>query len=193
MLRELLAAAAILLTFVMYRPYIRSIRAGRTKPHAFSWIIWTLIASVVFLAQLADGGGVGAWPIGASGLLTAFVAILAYRNRTDTSRTRADWLFFSVSLAALPCWLLTSDPLTAVVLLTGIELAGFGPTFRFAFGHPQEEHVGFYSLGALRSTLAVAALEHYSLTTVLFPAAKVLASVTLVALITYRRTQPHPA
>ena len=184
MLKEIFAVAAILLTFVMYLPYIRSIRAGRTKPHAFSWIIWTLIAFVVFLAQLADGGGVGAWPIGASGMLTAFVALLAYRNRTDTSRTPSDWLFFSVSLAALPCWLLTSDPLTAVVLLTGIELAGFGPTFRFAFSHPQDERVGFYS---------VAALEHYSLTTVLFPAAKVFASVALVALITYRRTQPRPA
>jgi hypothetical protein len=176
----------------MYVPYIHSIRAGRTKPHAFSWITWTLIAIVVFLAQLADGGGAGAWPIGVSGLLTAYVAVLAYRKRTDTASTRTDWVFLAISLAALPCWLLTSDPLTAVVLLTAVELAGFGPTFRFAFGHPRQERVGFYSLGALRNILAIVALEHYSWTTVLFPASKVFASVTLVAMIMYRRTQLRP-
>lgn len=190
--KELLAAAAILLTFAMYVPYVRSIRAGRTKPHPLSWVTWTLVAFVVFLAQLADRGGAGAWPIGVSGLLTAYVAVLGYRNRTDGASTRADWLFFAISLAALPCWLLTSDPLIAVVLLTGVELAGFGPTFRFAFSNPESERVGFYSLGALRNMLAVAALEHYSLTTALFPAAKIIAIAILVAMIAYRRSQLHP-
>src|SRR5690606_21525167 len=101
----------------------------------------------------------------------------------------ADWIFFGISLVALPCWLLTSDPLIAVVLLTGVELAGFGPTFRFAFGYPESERVGFYAVGALRNALAVAALEHYSWTTALFPAAKSMASMVLVGMIAYRRTQ----
>ena len=74
MYKELLAAAAIVLTFAMFVPYILSIHAGRTKPHAFSWIIWALATFVVFLAQLADRGGPGAWPIGVSGLITAYIA-----------------------------------------------------------------------------------------------------------------------
>ncbi len=120
MYKELLAATAILLTFAMYVPYIRSIREGRTKPHMFSWITWALNAFVVFLAQLAAHGGSGAWPIGVSGLLTAYIAVLAYRNRTDTSITRTDWVFLAVAIAALLCWLLTSNPLLAVALLTGV-------------------------------------------------------------------------
>jgi hypothetical protein len=88
MYKELLAAAAIFLTVAMYVPYVRSIRAGRTKPHVFSWITWTLGAFVVFVAQLAGHGGAGAWPIGVSGLVTAYIAVLAYRHRTDTSTTR---------------------------------------------------------------------------------------------------------
>jgi hypothetical protein len=81
MYKELLAAAAIVLTFAMYVPYVRSIHAGRTKPHAFSWITWTLVAFVVFMAQLADHGGAGAWPIGASGLVTAYIAVLTPCSR----------------------------------------------------------------------------------------------------------------
>jgi hypothetical protein len=187
--KELLAAAAVVLTFVAFVPYVRSIRAGQTKPHAFSWIVWALGTFVVFLAQLADRGGAGAWPIGVSGAFTAGIAVLAYRRSTDTSITNVDWVFLGVALAALPCWLLTSNPLTAVVLLTGMDLAGFVPTFRFAFFQPHEEHIGFYSLGALRNALAIAALEHYSLTTVLFPAAVGVSCVLFVAMVGYRRAQ----
>ena len=133
----------------------------------------------------------GAWPIGVSGLLTAYIAVLAYRNRTDTSITRTDWVFLAVAIAALLCWLLTSNPLLAVALLTGVELAGFGPTFRFAFAHPNKERIGFYFLAALRNTLTISALEHYSLTTVLYPTAKVIVGVILVVMIAYRRTQPN--
>jgi len=74
-------------------------------------------------------------------------------------------------------------------LLTGIDLAGFGPTFRFAFSHPNEERTRFYSLGAARNVLAISALEHYSFTTVLFPAAVGVACVLFVVMVAYRRTQ----
>ena len=60
MTKELLSLAAMVLTFAIFIPYIRSIRAGRTKPHAFSWVIWGLGTSVVGFAQLAGGGGAGA-------------------------------------------------------------------------------------------------------------------------------------
>jgi hypothetical protein len=75
------------------------------------------------------------------------------------------------------------------VLLTGVDLAGFGPTFRFAFSHPHKERIGFYSLGAVRNVLAIAALERYSFTTVLFPAAVGIACVVFVVMVGYRRTQ----
>lgn len=189
MYKELLAATAVVLTFVMFVPYVRSIRDGRTKPHVFSWIIWALGTIIVFLAQLADRGGFGAWPIGVSGVITGYIAVLAYGRRSDTSITRTDWVFLAIALAAVPIWLVTSNPLLAVVLLTGMDLAGFAPTFRYAFSHPHEERIGFYSLGVARNVLAIAALEHYSLTTVLFPAAVAIACALFVVMVGYRRTQ----
>src|SRR5262245_54918087 len=83
MVKSVLAAAAIALTIAMYVPYIRSIHDGRTKPHVFSWLIWTLSSVVVFLAQLTGGAGTGAWPIGMSSLVTGYVALLAFRYRAD--------------------------------------------------------------------------------------------------------------
>ena len=189
MYKELLAAAAVVLTFAMFGPYIRSIRTGQTKPHVFSWFVWALGTFVVFWAQLADRGGFGAWPIGVSGVITGYIAVMAYVRRSDTSITRADWVFLTIALAAVPSWLVTSNPLLAVVLLTAMDLAGFAPTFRHAYSRPHDERIGFYSLGVVRNALAIAALEHYSLTTVLFPAAVGIACALFVAMVGYRRTQ----
>ena len=110
--KELLSAIAIVLTFIAFFPYIHSIIKGEIKPHVFSWIIWGTTTFVVFLAQLEDNGGVGAWPIGVSGVITIFIALLAYIKRTEIKITRIDWLFFVSAVSSLPFWYFTSDPLS---------------------------------------------------------------------------------
>jgi hypothetical protein len=49
--------------------------------------------------------------------------------------------------------------------------------------------MGFYALAAVRNLLAILALEHYSLTTILFPAAVGIGCVALVVMVAYRRKQ----
>lgn len=171
MIKQFLSACAIALTFALFVPYIRSIARGELKPHVFSWVIWGLGTVIVCFAQLAGGAGWGAWPIGVSGAITFYVALLAYHRRGDTAITLSDWAFFGLALSALPFWFFTDDPLWAVVTLTLADLLGFGPTIRRAYYHPHEESVGFFAWAAMRNLLVVLALERYSPTTVLFPAA----------------------
>ncbi len=187
MSKELLSAAAIALTFVIFFPYIRSIHRGKTKPHVFSWVVWGIGTFIVFLAQLAGHGGIGAWPIGVSAIITSYIALVAYLKRADTLITRTDWLFFFAALSALPFWFLTSDPQWAVIALTIVDVMGFGPTVRKAYHHPYEESVRFFTMSAARNLLVILALEYYSLTTVLFPATVGLACLLLVFLLAYRR------
>lgn len=193
MLKPFLGAVAIALTFYAFLPYIRSIRAGTTKPHVFSWVTWGAVTFVVFLAQLAGGGGAGAWPIGISGLITLYVACLAYSRRGDVSVTRLDWAFFLLGLAALPLWYATSDPLWAVVLLTLADALGFAPTFRKAWHRPFQEPLNFYVVMALRNAIAIAALERYSLTTVLFPAGIGALAIVFIVMVAARRRRIAPA
>jgi len=185
--KELLSAIAILLTFIAFFPYIRSIQSGKTKPHVFSWVIWGCVTFVVFLAQLADKGGVGAWPIGVSGLITIYVAVLAYQKKSDISITRADWWFFSIAMMSLPIWYITANPLWAVIILTTVDLFGFVPTFRKAFFSPFEESLTFFSIIIIRNIISIIALAHYSVTTILFPAATAFASLIFVMMVLYRR------
>jgi hypothetical protein len=89
--KEILSAVAICITFIAYIPYIRSIIQGTIKPHVFSWTTWGTTTCIVFLAQLEDNAGVGAWPIGVSGGITLFIALLAYLNRIKIIISRIEF------------------------------------------------------------------------------------------------------
>ena len=185
--KEFLSAVAIALTFIAFYPYIRSIVQEKTKPHVFSWVIWGSTTFVVFLAQIKDHGGVGALPIGVSGIITISVAIMAYLKRADITITRTDWIFFIAAMSSLPLWYFTSDPLWAVVVLTIVDVFGFGPTIRKAYSHPFEERLIFFTLFAARNVIVIFALENYSLTTVLFPATIATACLLLTIMVRNRR------
>lgn len=187
MLKELLSLVATILTFAAFVPYISSILAGKTKPHVFSWVVWGVTTLVVFFAQLAGGGGVGAYAMGISALITFYVAYLAYRFQSDGSVTCSDWAFFVSSLLAIPVWYYTSDPLWAVVILTLVDTLGVWPTIRKAYVKPHEEQIALYAITTIRNLILIMSLEVYSLTTILFPAVMSAACIPLILIIYYRR------
>ena len=187
MYKESLSAVAIILTIIAFLPYIHSIFKGKTKPHVFSWIIWGSSTFIIFLAQLADKGGVGAWPTGVSGIITIYVALLAYTKKSDSIITKTDWMFLVLAMASLPLWYFTSDPLWAVVILTMVDIFGFVPTFRKAYFYPFEEQLTFFVIMTIRNLISIMALENYSLTTVLFPTVTAVVCLMFIPMVIYRR------
>lgn len=190
--KELLSLIAIALTFFAFIPYIRSIHQGKTKPHVFSWFIWGTTTFVIFLAQLAGKGGAGAWPIGISGIITLYITWLAYQKKSDLNITRTDWIFLIGAIFALPLWYLTADPVWTVIILTTIDILGFGPTYRKAYHQPFSENLYFYFVILARNIIVTFALEHYSVTTAFFPVAVSLATFLLITMIILRRKTHTP-
>ena len=90
-------------------------------------------------------------------------------------------------MSSLPFWYFTSDPLWAVVILTTIDVLGFGPTLRKSYISPHSESLLFFALFTARNLIVITALENYSLTTVLFPAVIAAACMLLMTMISYRR------
>ena len=150
-------------------------------------MIWSCCTFIVFLAQLSDQGRAGAWPIGVSGIITVYVAVLAYLKKTDSMISHIDWLFFILAMTSIPLWYFTSDPLLSVVILTIVDLLGFAPTFRKAYARPFEEQLTFFVLMAIRNFIAIMALENYSITTVLFPALTAIACLIFIFMVKIRR------
>jgi hypothetical protein len=185
--KEYLSAIGITLTFMAYIPYIRSILNNEIKPHVFSWGIWGVTTLIVFFAQLSDNGGVGAWVIGVSGTLVTAIALLAYFKKSDSSITKIDWLFLFIAIVSLFAWYFSSNALIAVIILTFMNVVGFAPTIRKSYAQPFSEGISFFIILVPRNLISIAALEHYSVTTVFFPAITALACITLISLVIYRR------
>jgi hypothetical protein len=188
-----LSATAMAITVVTFLPYIRGTLRGGIRPHVFSWVIWSITTSIVAVAQLRAGGGPGAWAIGLSAAITLFITALALLRHGDRAITRIDWCFLAGAFAALPAWAITDDPMWAVLILTAIDLLGFGPTLRKAYADPHHESVLFFAWFILRNALVIAALERWSVTTVAFPLAVGATCVVVVGIIVARRLAVRPS
>ena len=166
--------------------YIFTIFRGQTRPHLFTWLIWTFTNAVIFFAQLTDAAGPGAWLTGVAAIVCAGITVLSV-FRGEKNITRHDWLVLLVSLAALPLWYFMHNPLASVLLLTLIDAFGFLPTFRKSFTAPHSESAGWTLSAAFSCVLAVLALEKLSWITLTYPAAMVFLHAGLGVYILWRR------
>lgn len=181
------ATIAIIISAISFLPYIWSTLRGNVRPHVLSWSIWGLTTTIVFLAQRTAGAGVGAWPVGLSAAMAFFIAFMAYIKRGEIRITPTDWLFFALAIGALPLWYVTDNPLWAVLLVTTVDILGFGPTIRKAYHQPHTESVLFFSLIVLRNVFVLLALEQYSLTTALFPTTIGTMAMIVTATVIFQR------
>ena len=179
---------APLIGILSFVPYYRDVLNGSTKPHVFTWIIWTLLTGTTFLIQISEGGGTGAWVTGVESLSCFGVALLALR-RGETTITRTDWICFVGALGAMILWLLADQPLLAIILVICADGLGFAPTFRKSYSKPQEETATIYALSAAHWIFGIMALQSFAPVNWLYPAVITVFDLTLVALLIIRRQQ----
>jgi hypothetical protein len=185
-LKTIFGLSAAVVALFNYLPYLIGVIKRTLQPHAFSWIIFTIITTTVALAQLSDGAGPGAWATGATAITTFLIAGFALRNG-GYKITRFDTISLFAASLAIPVWIISHDPLLAVIILTGIEALGFMPTYCKVWQRPFDESQLAFSLTIVKYMLALGAMEMYTLTTVLFPAALILLSLLLIAEISWRK------
>lgn len=186
---EILGALAVAIGLIGYAFYARGILKGKVKPHAFSWLVWALLTGVAFFAQLADGGGPGAWVTGMSALLSFIFAAVGLGASSRTYITKSDWSFFIAAIVAIPIWYFTGNPLWSVIIITVIDAIAYVPTFRKAYFHPDTEDVTQYFLAGTKYLVGILALSAFSITTVLYPLSLVITNAAFVAMVFVRRNK----
>ena len=122
--------------------------------------------------------------------MASYIALLAYLKKADISITRSDWFFFMTAISSLPFWYFTTDPLWAVVILTAVDILAFVPTFRKTWYSPYDEQLPMYVIVIIRNIMSIIALEHLSLTTLLFPGAMTAACMLFIVMVLQRRKSP---
>ena len=177
---------AVIVGLVGYVPYYRDVIRGTTKPHPFSWVGFALLLGITFFAQVATGAGASAWVNGVSAVGVLGIAVLSF-SKGERDITHFDWICFVGGLVGIMLWRLTSNPLTAVIIVTVVDAIVFLPTYRKAYLKPNEETASLFVLSTVKYFISLFALASFNLTTALFPVSLVITNGAFVLLLMVRR------
>jgi hypothetical protein len=192
-LKTIIGIVAVVLTFIGYIPYIRDILKGKTEPHLYSWILWSVVTAIAFALQMSDNAGSGAWVTAAACLLCTTVFVLSLIKKSKKDIVWTDTLFFVLALISLALWLIAKQPVLSAILTTTTDLLGFVPTVRKSWNRPYTETTSFYYINSFRFALAVVALQRYTLLTALYPIAWLIANGAFALMLSLRRRRiPKP-
>lgn len=186
-LKTLSGTIAIALIFVGYFPYIRSILKKQTKPHIYSWFVWTLDAFIIFGLQVTHGAGLGAYVTLAAALLGFTVFILTIFNKGKRDITVSDTVFFVIALIALVLWFFAKQPVISAILITAVDVIGFLPTVRKSWVKPFSENLPFYLINTVRFGFAFAAIKEYSIVTAFYPGLWFISGIPFCLMLILRR------
>jgi len=185
--KTIIGVIAIVLTFIGYAPYIRDIFLGKTKPHVFSWLIWTIVTTIIYALQISAGAGPGSWVTLAVALTLFLVFLLGLKNGSKDIR-KIDVVFLLAAVLALVLWRVVEQPVISIILLSSIDMLGFAPTIRKSWNDPYSETLSFYVITAFRHGLSIFALAEYNIVTYLFPITWVIANVLFAIMLIVRRS-----
>jgi hypothetical protein len=186
--KVIVAIISVLLTLTGYTFYFRDIFAGKTKPHAYSWLVWASLTAIAFAGQISDHAGPGAWVTAVTAAISFIIFVIAIQ-KGEHNITRSDKLNLLGAAVALFLWFFTSNPLSAIILISIVDFLGFLPTIRKSYHKPYEETLISYVLAGTKFILSIIALDHYSATTWLYPASLIAANAFFVSMLIIRRRQ----
>ena len=170
---------------IAYTLYFRGLLAGRVKPHAFSWLIWGLLAGNGFVAQMSADAGIGAWATGVTSVACLTIFCIAF-YKGDTKLTCLDWTLLTLALISFGLLFIVDDKTLSLCVTLFATLLGFTMTWRKAWRLPHEEAAMAFGLNAVKFLPAIFALQTYSFLTVAYPLIAGLANASVVAIILLR-------
>jgi len=185
-LLSIYGAAGAVFAVISLVPYLISIISGRTKPHIFTWILWTLLTFIVWAIQFADGAGAGAWATLVTAILSLVIVVFSFKNG-HKNITKTDWGTFIVGLLSIPLWMLTKDPTLSAILVTFIDVVAFYPTLRKSWHFPREELVFLYVISTVKHVFSFMALSNVTIATAVFPVVVSIVNLLAIVMILWRR------
>ncbi len=181
------AIAAGLALFSSYL-YIRDIFRGNTRPHTYTWLIWSIVTTIAFLGQWVSGGGPGSWATGVAAVVTIFTLFLSLKGGYGTKDiTNFDKVCLVLAILSILPWVLTKNVLWSVLLATLIDLIAFLPTMRKTWYAPKSESLGSMYADAVKHSLSIFSMSSYSLVNVIFPASVLITKFVIIGEILFLR------
>ncbi len=180
--KEVLGIVAVAISIFSLFPYILDILKKKTKPHLYTWVIWTPLTFMAFFSQIADNAGAGAWTTGVTAMLCLIILALSVKYGTKDI-TKSDKTILVGVIIATALFLIVKNVLLSIILVTFIDVVAFYPTIRKSIKKPYEETLSTHNFAALKHFISLFALEKVSVITALYPSAVFLANLALIGVL----------
>lgn len=182
------AAAAILLAALRYGTYLLTIYQGKTKPHAFTWLLLGSVTCVGTYAQFELNGGASTWALGFVAFTCLFIAVLAFFVG-EKEYKKSDWVALIICFLAIPLWKMTGNPMLAVSIIVLIDILSYWPTIRKSFNKPHTEPPISAFISGMRYLLIILAVPDITWGNIVYPLYLMLVDWGFAVYIVIRRAQ----
>lgn len=146
------------LSIFAFLPYIRDTFIGTTKPQRASWLIWSVLSSISFFGQIAEGASASLWFAGVqvSGTITIFVMSVVLGK--GVFLTLRDLVILAVAGFGLFLWFLTDNAAYALGISITISMIGGVATVTKAYTAPASETSLTWAISFVASVFAIASV-----------------------------------
>lgn len=158
------ALCALVLIVWAAVPYIRDILKGATKPHVYTWLVWSVTTGIAAAGVFYGHGGYPALTtaIGSAISFSIFFLSIKYGTRDITLSDTLALIFCAVAIFV---WAGLHNPLWSVILAASIDIAAYWPTLRKTYVAPWSESLSSWILWLVTPVFSVLALSSYNIYT----------------------------
>jgi hypothetical protein len=184
--KEMAALAAACISLISYFPYVTAILSGRIRPHAYTWLIWSITQGTATVGLFLGDGGFAVIGFALSALFNVIIFFLCFTHGTKKIDP-SDGIILLIALAAIVGWWQLKDATLAILMVTAIDAIGYEPTYRKLLDDPRSESLLSWLLFTLAFTLYLASLKEYNWLTLPYIVMTLIANSVLICLIIFVR------
>lgn len=185
-LKLLFSYIGILISLVAFIYYYYSIYKGDTKPHVYTWLIFSLTLWVWFIIQIQNEWWYGSY-VTLAEFIWCFVVFLLALKYWEKNITRFDTFCLILAVISLVLYLSFKLAIISTILIIAVEIFAIIPTYRKSYMKPHEETTVIYYLSSLVYIFSILWLSEHSFATYWYPTSIIIADSILVIYLLVRR------
>jgi hypothetical protein len=180
-----LAGPAAALAIGGYVPYLRATLRGETRPNRATWLIFAVAAGIAVVSSWAAGARVTLGVPLIYAVCCTVVFLIALR-RGEGGWSRLDRACLAGAVVGVGLWVVTGQPLLAIIACCIIDAAGAVPTVVKAWRDPAGEDGVSWILWLAAAALNIAQVREPIAAELLYPGVLTLCAL-LIVIARYRR------
>jgi hypothetical protein len=168
-------------------PYAIDTFKGKTRPNVVTWFTWTLLNAINATAAYADGAMQTAIFASAATIATGTIVTGGLIRNGIKKYTPFDVICQVLALIGIFLWLITSNPVLAIVFVLVADVIAVLPTVRHAWLKPFEETWQTFAISMVGSGITLVAIASYTFVALAIPLWIFISDTMLLTLILSRR------